>query len=111
MQNLKIILEILFEIHIDFEKDYSSIDREYDEEYSGPPDDSEDETADEPEEKEPAPIRKPFNTGQCVICLTNKPDLLFIDYLHSCLCLECEEASPLVKCPSCRTEISTKLKI
>ena len=51
-----------FEIHIDFEKEYSLIDREYDEEYSDPPDDSEDETADEPEEKEPAPICKPFNS-------------------------------------------------
>ena len=56
-------------------------------------------------------ISKPFNSDQCVVCLTNKPELLFINCLHRCVCLKCEETNPFHKCPSCRTDISIKVKI
>ena len=56
-------------------------------------------------------ISKPFNSDQCVVCLTNKPELLFMNCLHRCVCLKCEETNPFHKCPFCRTDISIKVKI
>ena len=56
-------------------------------------------------------VRKSFNSDKCVICLSNKPDILFINCLHRCVCLECEKRRPFNRCPSCRTDISMKINI
>ena len=62
--------------------------------------------------KKKAPkISKPFKTDQCVVCLSKKPEVLFIKCVHLCVCLECEEAHTFRKCPYCRTQIETKVMI
>ena len=79
----------------------------------------EDESEDEEEEIEneseedttPVAISKPFHSDQCVVCLSKKPELLFVNCLHRCVCIECEETNPFRRCPSCRTHISIKVKI
>ena len=63
------------------------------------------------EEEEPPKVSRSFKTDQCVVCLSKEPELLFIDCLHRCVCLECEKTSPFHRCPSCRTLISIKVKI
>ena len=54
------------------------------------------------EDEEPVKTTKSFKTEQCVICLTNQPNILFYDCMHICTCLECEEFKPLNSCPYCR---------
>ena len=39
----------------------------------------------------------------------NEPKMLFLECLHYCVCLECEEANPFQKCPFCKRSIETKL--
>ena len=72
---------------------------------------SEDEEDEEDEDTTPVAISKPFHSCQCVVCLSKKPELLFVNCLHCCVCLECEETNPFHRCPSCRTHISIKVKI
>ena len=71
-------------------------------------DESEDE---EDEDTTPITVSEPFHSDQCVVCLSKKTELLFVNCLHRCVCLECEETNPFRRCPSCRTYISTKVKI
>ena len=62
--------------------------------------------------KEPIiPVSKPLNSDKCVVCLLEKPELLFINCLHRCVCLKCEKTKPFHKCPFCKTDISTKVNI
>ena len=97
-------LERPFEIHIDVHQIYDLI---VDSEES----EGELEWDELEEDKAPIAVSKPFNTDQCVICLLEKPELLFINCLHRCVCLKCEEMNPFHKCLSCRTDISIKVKI
>ena len=69
----------------------------------------EDESKDESEDTTPIAISKPFYSDQCVVCLSKKPELLFLNCLHCCVCLECEETNPFRRCPSCRSYISVKV--
>ena len=62
-------------------EEYNTIFDE-DEEQDDPEDGSEDESEDEPEEETAVAVSKPFNSDKCVVCLTNKPDILFMDCLH-----------------------------
>ena len=59
----------------------------------------------------PKPLEKTFKFNQCVICLDRKPDVLFINCNHTCVCKECEKMHPSTQCPYCRTEISKRLLI
>ena len=45
-----------------------------------------------------------FKSDECVICLTNPPNVLFCNCGHLCLCLECERKKISNKCPICKTE-------
>ena len=45
-----------------------------------------------------------FKSNECVICLTNPPNVLFCNCGHLCLCLECERKKLSNKCPICKTE-------
>ena len=81
-------------------------------------DGSEDESEDEREyisedevEQKPYPIRDPFKTDQCVICLEKEPCILFVSCLHKCVCLSCETAKPSLNCPCCRSEIYQRIKL
>ena len=45
-----------------------------------------------------------FKSDECVICLTNPPNVLFCNCGHQCLCSECERKKLSNKCPICKTE-------
>ena len=81
----------------------SEVEVEYGSEYENEDEEEEDTT--------PVAISKPFHSDQCVVCLSKKPELLFVNCLHRCVCMECEETNPFHRCPSCRTHISIKVKI
>ena len=50
-------------------------------------------------DKAPVAVSEPFNSDQCVVCLLKKPELLFINCLHRCVCLECEKNEPITQMP------------
>ena len=56
-------------------------------------------------------IKKPYYIDKCVICLSNKPNILFTNCLHHCVCLECETINPFESCPYCKNIIAMKIKI
>ena len=43
-----------------------------------------------------------FKFNECVICLTNPPNVLFCNCGHLCLCSECERKKISNKCPMCK---------
>ena len=45
-----------------------------------------------------------FKSNECVICLTNPPNVLFCNCGHLCLCSECDKIKISNKCPICKTE-------
>ena len=66
----------------------------------------------EEESEEPViNVDKSFKSDECVICLTNPPNVLFCYCGHLCLCVECEETKSLVNCPVCKTENTIKRTI
>ena len=65
--------------------------------------DSDDET--------PKPVKIPFITSKCCICLTEKPEIVLVPCLHKSVCLQCEEKGKLITCPTCRRKITQKIKI
>ena len=95
-----------FEIHIEVVQEYVFLRVNELESVNGL--ESEDELE---EDKTHITVSKPFKSDECVICLTNKPDLIFINCLHCCVCLKCERRKPFNRCPSCRTDISMKINI
>ena len=59
---------------------------------------------DENEEPRIINASQSFKSNECVICLTNPPNVLFCNCGHLCLCLECERKKISNKCPICKTE-------
>ena len=57
------------------------------------------------------PVETLFTNDKCCICLTEKPDIILVPCLHKTVCLQCEERGKLTKCPTCRLEITKKIKI
>ena len=48
---------------------------------------------------------KIFKENECVICLTNPPNIFFCNCGHLCVCEECSKTGEsLEKCPICKTE-------
>ena len=45
-----------------------------------------------------------FKSEECVICLTNPPNVLFCNCGHIGICSECKEMEEFNKCPICKTE-------
>ena len=45
-----------------------------------------------------------FKSNECVICLTNPPNVLFCNCGHQCLCSECNRKKISNKCPICKIE-------
>ena len=105
-----------FEIHIDVNNYYKTVlDEDEDE--------NESESEDEPEEEEitivqeyerengKIPIIKTFKEDKCIICLENKPNILYEHCRHIPTCSKCEEIENLNKCPICRRIATLKFKI
>ena len=44
-----------------------------------------------------------FKSSECVICLTDPPNVLFCNCGHLCLCEECDKVKSLKNCPVCKT--------
>ena len=45
-----------------------------------------------------------FKSNECVICLTNSPNILFCNCCHIPICKECDKIKTLTSCPVCKTE-------
>ena len=54
---------------------------------------------------------KTFKSDECVICLTNPPNVLFCNCGHIAICVECDETKSLLNCPVCKTENTIKRTI
>ena len=74
---------------------------------------SEDEEIEEEIEEEIKQIntKKTFKSDECVICLTNTPNVLFCNCGHLCVCIECDKVESLNTCPVCKTETTIKTDI
>ena len=47
---------------------------------------------------------KIFKSDECIICMDNKPNILFCNCGHLCYCTECYKLKSLSACPICKTE-------
>ena len=60
------------------------------------------EEEDDSEDEEPP--RKTITESECIICFENKPNILFLECLHVCVCNVCDSKGKFSKCPICRTK-------
>ena len=51
---------------------------------------------------------KIFTSDECVISLTNPPNVLFCNCGHLCICVECDKTKSLKNCPICKIESKIK---
>ena len=58
------------------------------------------EEEDDSEDEEPP--RKTVTEPECIICFENKPNILFLECLHVCVCNVCDSKGKFSKCPMCR---------
>ena len=47
---------------------------------------------------------KTFRSNECVICITEPPNVLFCNCGHIAICVECRKIENLEQCPICKTE-------
>ena len=80
-------------------------------EYREGGEESEEESEEESDEEPVINIDKSFKSDECVICLTNLPNVLFCNCGHLCLCEECDKVKSLEKCPVCKNENTIKRNI
>ena len=66
---------------------------------------------DSDEDETPKPVKSPFVSDKCCICLTEKPEIVLVPCLHKSMCLKCEEKGKLTTCPTCRRKITKKIKM
>ena len=62
------------------------------------------------QDKQPDPdeeyhIKKSIKSTECVICLQNRPNVLYIKCRHIVACHSCDLSGKLLECPICRTKI------
>ncbi|KAJ8927929.1 hypothetical protein NQ314_019559 [Rhamnusium bicolor] len=65
-----------------------------------------------PVEEASAPVLQnltTINTSECVICLENECQIVFVPCGHLCCCFQC--STSVGECPLCRTDIERKIKI
>ena len=61
---------------------------------------SEEENDSEDEE----PPKKTITEPECIVCFENKPNILFLECFHLCVCNVCDSKGKFSKCPLCRTK-------
>ena len=67
---------------------------------------------DDDEVEDYKPARKTILEQECVICLENKSNILYLDCFHVCVCNVCDSKGRFNKCPLCRTKIKNqKIKL
>ena len=64
------------------------------------------EEEDDSEDDEPA--RKTISEPECIICFENKPNMLYTDCLHLCVCNVCDIKGKFHKCLMCRTKLKNQ---
>ena len=57
-----------------------------------------------PEEPKVINLFKIFKSETCIICLTNKPNILFCNCGHVSYCLNCYKIKSFFVCPICKTD-------
>ena len=67
-------------------------------------DEDEQEHESENEDDEIINYQQTFKSNECVICLTNSPNILFCNCGHICICIKCSKIKNLRICPICKTE-------
>ena len=95
------IIKGINQIHIKLLTSYLNINRE---QYLILGGNIEDEDEEEQEEYKIINSSQSFKSVECVICLTNPPNVLFCNCGHLCLCSECEKLKISNKCPICKIE-------
>ena len=50
-------------------------------------------------------IKKSIKSAECVICLQNRPNVLYIKCRHIVACDSCDLSGKLLECPICKTKI------
>ena len=54
------------------------------------------------------PTRKTILEPECIVCLENKSNMLYLDCFHVCVCNVCDSKGKFKKCPLCRTKIKNQ---
>ena len=62
----------------------------------------------EDDSEEEKPPRKTITEPECIICFENKPNILFLECFHLCVCNVCDSKGKFSKCPICRTKIKNQ---
>ena len=57
-----------------------------------------------PEDTKVINLFKIFKSEECIICLTNQPNVLFCNCGHLCYCVKCYKIKTLSTCPICKTD-------
>ena len=57
-----------------------------------------------PEDTKVINLFKIFKSEECIICLTNQPNVLFCNCGHLCYCNKCYKLKTLSTCPICKTD-------
>ena len=60
------------------------------------------------EDEDDKPMRKTITESECVICFENKPNMLYLECMHLCVCNRCDGRGKFRKCPMCRTKIKNQ---
>ena len=62
----------------------------------------------EDDSEDDKPARKTITEPKCIICFENKPNILFLECLHLCVCNVCNSKGKFNKCPLCRKKIKNQ---
>ena len=60
------------------------------------------------EDEDEEPTRKTISEPECIICYENKPNMLYLECMHLCICNVCDSKGRFNKCPLCRTKIKNQ---
>ena len=60
------------------------------------------------EEDDDKLIRKTITESECIICYENKPNMLYLECMHVCVCNVCDSKGRFNECPMCRTKIKNQ---
>ena len=68
----------------------------------------EDYNSDEEDSEDDEPARKTISEPECIICFENKPNMLYLECMHLCVCNVCDGKGKFYKCPMCRTKLKNQ---
>ena len=62
-------------------------------------------------EEETVPVEDVFTEDNCLVCIDNKPNILFLPCNHLVVCNKCENSGKFKYCIKCRKQIFRKIRI